>query len=380
MGRAPKGPTVRWKRGWAYSCFTWHGHPYRIALLTRDVREAQEASAREYAKVVTAAVRPVRRQPGKLLDLADLFDMWIESKRSSLDPSTVPTLDIYARRFVDFFGTLGGIDKASGSTYGLARLGQALRTTVLRELAYLRQFLDWCELHGALESVPVIPKLPPKARGTRTGRQRAKPVHISAEQAAAILALLPEESKTIGDRTWPIRARFAFMWETMLRPESISRIRTPEHWRPGSMQLELEDEDDKARWGRVLDLTPTAARLLAEVAPQHGLIFGDHNYAKVLKQAATAVLGPRLGKMFAPYDFRHGGAKDALDAGAAIRGVAYNLGHKRVSTTDKYLAPDRAAGAEAMRMRVDRTKIRVPKRDRAKKRPAERRRDAGKEG
>jgi hypothetical protein len=372
MGRTPEGPRVRWKRGWAYSHFTWSGHPYRIAILTRDKREAEEASAREYTKVVTGEARPVRREPGKLHDLADLLDMWIESKRPSLDPKTVPTLDIYARRFVDFFGTLGGIDKASGSTYGLARLGQGLRTTVLRELAYLRQFLDWCVLHGALASAPTIPKLPPKARGTRTGPQRAKAVHISPADADAILAALPEESKTIAGRKWPIRARFAFMWETMLRPETLSRLRVPEHWRPGSSQVELEDEDDKARWGRTLDLSPEAVRLLRQVAPAEGLIFGDHNYSKVLKRVATAILGPRLGRMFAPYDFRHGGAKDALDAGAGIRGVAFNLGHKRISTTDKYLAPDRAAGAEATRIRAKRTQINAPKAHPTKKRPRKR--------
>ena len=35
-------------------------------------------------------------------------------------------------------------------------------------------------------------------------------------------------------------------------------------------------------------------------------------------------------------------------AGATLRGVAYMLGHKRMSTTDKYLAPDRAAGRAAI--------------------------------
>ncbi len=380
MGRSSKGVTVRWKRGWAYGCFTWAGTEYRIALRTRDKREAEETAAREYAKVVTGERRPVARQTGKLHDLADLFDLWLESKRTSIDPDFFPTLEGYARRFVDFFVTLGEIDKASGSTYGLARLGQALRTTVLRELAYLRQFLAWCVLHGALSRSPEIPPLPPKAKGVRTGKQRAKAVFISPEQAAQILALLPEESKTIDGRKWPLRARFAFTWESMLRPESISRIRVPEHWRPGSTALELEDEDDKARWGRALDLTPEAVRLLERWAPASGIVFGHHIFAKVLKKAAIAVLGPRLGKMFAPYDFRHGGAKDALDAGAPIRGVSYNLGHRRVSTTDKYLAPDRAAGAEATRMRVKRRRIAVPKPGPNEKRSKRRRPDDGKTG
>ena len=164
----------------------------------------------------------------------------------------------------------------------------------------------------------------------------------------AILAELPELSKTIGGRRWPLRDRFAFMWETTLRPETLSRLMVPDHWRPGARHLELTDEDDKARWGREVDLSDEAVAILERVAPARGLIFGRHSYYKAIKRAAAAVLGPLKGKSFAPYDFRHGRAKERLDAGAPIRGVSYMLGHKRVSTTDKYLAPERSAGIEAL--------------------------------
>lgn len=348
MGRPSEGFKVKWKRGWGYVHFTWEKHEHRIALLTRDKREAQEAAAREYAEVVSGRRRPIRRAPGKLLDLADLFDLWLESKRTSIDESFFPTLEGYARRFVDFFQTLDRITKATASTYGLTRLGEGMRTTVLRELSYLRQFLSWCELHGALSVVPDVPKLPPKAKGTRTGTQRGKAVHISEEEAKAIIAALPEFSKTIDGRKWPLRARFAFMWETALRPETISRLRVPDHWRPGAKHIELADEDDKARWGRPVDLTPKAVAILRAVSPREGLIFGRHNYTKAIKAAARTVLGPQRGKLFAPYDFRHGRAMERLDAHAKMRGVSYMLGHRRPSTTDKYLAPDRKAGAEAL--------------------------------
>lgn len=367
MGRSSEGVTVRWKRGWAYACFTWAKQEHRIALRTRDKRAADEAAAREYAKVVTGEVRPVKRQAGKLHNLADLFDLWLESKRTTVHPRFFKTLEGYVGGFLHFFTSLGDIDKASSSTYGLARLGQALRKTVLRELSYLRQFLAWCVLHGVLERAPEVPALPAKAKGVRTGKQRARPVFVSPSQAAEILALLPEESKTIAGRKWPVRARFAFTWETLLRPETISRLRVPENWRPGSTCLELDDEDDKIRWGRTIDLSPAAVRLLASVAPKAGVIFGHHIFYKALKRAAAVVLGPRLGAMFAPYDFRHGGAKDTLDSGGPIRGLSYNLGHKRVSTTDKYTAPDREAGAAALAKRVKRTRIAGPKAGPARK-------------
>lgn len=348
MGRPSEGWRVHLKRGWAYVHFTWDKHPYRLALGTRDRREAQEAAARAYAEVVGGRRRPLRRQPGKLLDLAELLDSWLESKRTSVDVAFFPTLEIYARLFVDYFGTLDRITEASASSFGLDRLGRALRTTVLRELSYLRQFLVWSELHGAIHMAPRVPKLPPKAKGVRTGTQRARAVFISDLEAKAILALLPEESKTIDGRKWPLRARFAFMWETALRPETISRLTVPDNWRPGMCHVQLADEDDKARFGRDVDLTDEAIAILARVAPERGTVFGHHVFYKALKKAAMAVLGATRGKGFAPYDFRHGRAKERLDAGALIRGVGWMLGHKRASTTDKYLAPDRTAGRDAL--------------------------------
>lgn len=354
MGRPSEGPRVKWKRGWAYSHFTWDGELYRVALKTKDKREAQEASARAYADVVSGRRRPIRRQPGQLLDLAEMLETWIESKRPSLDPDTMPTLDGYARRFVDSFGSLDQITEATGTAFGLNRLSQALRTTVNRELSYLREFLRWARVQGAIAEVPFIPRLPPKAQGKRTGPQRAKSVHISEAEAMLIIAELPEESKKIDGRKWPIRDRFAFMWETALRPETISRLSVPDHWRRGMRHVELTNEDDKARWGREVDLSETAIEILERVAPLRGLIFGDHSFYKAIKRAAAKVLGAIRGKHFAPYDFRHGRAKSLLDTRSEsgervpIRGVSYLLGHKRVSTTDKYLAPERGAGREAL--------------------------------
>jgi integrase len=354
MGRPAKGLRVKYKRGWAYAHFTWEHHPYRLALGLQKGRTAEErraveaAAARAYAQVVNGERRAVRRAPGKLLDLAELLDEWLESKRPSLDVKFFPTVESYARRYVDYFERLDKITEATGEQFGIARLGQALRKTVNRELSYLREFLRWCKRHGALAFVPNIPRLPAKAQGVRAGKQRAKFVHVTPAQAAEILALLPKQSKTIDGRKWPLRARFEFAWETGLRPGTIGELRVPDHWRPGSRILEIPNEDDKARFGREVDLTDRAIAILKAVAPARGVIFGHHAFYKAIKKAAAAVLGPIKGKSFAPYDFRHGRAKELLDAGAPIRGVSYVLGHKLISTTNIYVAPERSAGQEAL--------------------------------
>lgn len=101
------------------------------------------------------------------------------------------------------------------------------------------------------------------------------------------------------------------------------------------------------------------------MAPKRGVIFGRHVFYKALKKAAREVLGDLRGASFAPYDFRHRRARERLDAGAKVRGVSWMLGHKRVSTTDKYLAPDREVGREAIQLRAtNKRPIHAPKKGR----------------
>jgi integrase len=349
MGRQAEGWSIRWKRGIAYARFTWAKQRYSIALGTRDEREAAAFAARAYSDVVSGRLRPTVARPGQLLELVDLIAEWIEFKRPTIDQSFVKTIEGYGRRYLNYFTSLDRITEANGASYGHTRLSQVARTTVVRELSYLREFLGWCVQQGSLSTAPLIPKLPPKAKGTPSGTQRRKPVDLSTVEALAIIAKLPKESKTINGRKWPIRDRFAFAFETGLRPETLSSLTVPENWQPGSTCLEIRDEQDKARFGRSVDLTPEALRILRFWAPDSGPIFGGSCFYKAIKTAAKAVLGPVRGKRFAPYDWRHQMAKDLLDRGAPLRGVSYVLGHKRPSTTDKYLAPDRRAGAEALK-------------------------------
>lgn len=348
MSRQAGGWTLRARRGWFYVCFTWSGQEHRLPLRTKNRREAQRAAAMAHEEIVSGRRCPVGGGRRQSSDLAALLSAWIESKRTSVDETMVPTLEGYARGFVAAFSTLDRITEVNVEAYTASRLGQVLRRTVLNELSFLRQFLAWCRRNGELATEPRVPPVTPNATGRRSGPQRAKPVGLTPEDAEAILARLPEWSQKVRGRVWPLRARFAFAWETGLRPATISRLSVPDHWRPGATYLEIADEDDKSRFGRAVDLTPQAVAILEAVAPERGLIFGRLFFGPRLKVAAVAVLGELRGRRFAPYDFRHGRAKALLDAGAPIRGVAYLLGHRLITTTDKYLAPERSAGAAAL--------------------------------
>lgn len=348
MGRKASGFRITWKRGWAYVRFSWEGVDVRAALDTQDKREAEKRAAHKYSDVVSGRVLVTKKAPGRATDLEGLLDQWVRSKVSSLDERTVPTIEGYCRTFLEAFRHLDAITEASASTFGLTRLRRAMRKTVLRELAYLRQFLDWAKLHGHLRTIPVVPKLPPKAQGTRTGKQRAKAIPLTRAEAMEIIAKLPVESKTIDGRKWPLRARYEFMVETGLRPETLSRLSVPGNWQRGAGHVELANEDDKARYGRVIDITPRAKAILTKVAPERGPIFGRHVYYKALKRAAAEVLDAARAKDFAPYDLRHLFVRELLDASKDMRGTAHQAGHKLLTTTNKYLAPDRTAGKRAL--------------------------------
>jgi len=349
MGRRTEGHKIKWKRGWAYTRFTHEGIRYDVALRTRDPDEAAQRAAYEYAEIVSGRRRPVARQSRTALDLEELLATWIASQEGALDRTTLDTLETYARHYMGFFQSLDRITTAGGADYGRARLRKVLRTTAQKELSFLRLFLAWCVDERVIAEAPIIPPLSKKAPGVRAGLQRAQPVDISEDEALAIIERLPAESKPIDGRTWPIRARFLFAWETGLRPSTLNILSVPKHWFHGATTLEIEDAEDKARFGRTLDLSPTALDVLRAVAPPRGgLLFGEHDFSRWLKRAAREVLGERRGKNFAPYDFRHGRARFLVDSGASLRGVAYLLGHKLLSTTDRYLRADRREGQRAL--------------------------------
>lgn len=371
MGRPAEGPKLWWKRGIAYGRFTWNGQEFKPCLGTRERTVAAQRLAQVYADVVSGRI-VISKRPNasraETLDLALALDEWLKiSKIPTLDERSVPMLEGYCRTYVSYFGSLDNITDVTVADFGPWLLGRMLRTTALRLRQYLVQFLAWAHPRGYIRDMPVVPRLPPKAQGVRTGTHRAKAVHVTKAEALAIIKLLPEQSKTIDGRRWPLRARFAFMWQTALRPETISRLSVPENWEPGRSYIELANEDDKARYGRTIDLTPEAVAILRAVAPTRGVIFGHHVFYKALKRAAAQVLDAVRAKDFAPYDFRHGRARERLDAGAKIRGVSYLLGHKRVSTTDKYLEPNRADGKDALHATTrSRTKP-APKKPRRKR-------------
>lgn len=319
----------------------------------RDEREAQKAAAQRYAELVAGRVLAPGPRVLTTLTLHELITLWL-AEMAPLYPRSIKALIVYGRHFESFADE--GADKRAPleritaddgpQRYALHRIKSTLRGTLRKELSALGGFLAWAKANEMFASVPPRAVIPKGMHGTRTGPQRAKPVAITPREAQRIIAALPEWAakggRKGGDRStirgaFPVRDRFVFAYETGLRPSSLDRLEVPRHWVPGSRDLTITDDIDKASFGRTVPLSDAAIAVLERHAPAAGLVFGRHDYRAHVKAAALKVLPAAKARAFAAYDFRHGRGTHALEASGDLLGVAHLLGHRQVTTTNLYV-------------------------------------------
>lgn len=154
--------------------------------------------------------------------------------------------------------------------------------------------------------------------------------------------------QTTTPKTWSVRDRVIVQYETGLRPSTISKLRAVVHYKKGTGSLTITDAIDKAKFGRKLKLTPRAREALDRWCPDVGVIFGKHDVRAYLREAAVAAkIDPEKAEWIAPYDLRHAYITHALQAGIPAPGVAFNVGHTLLTTTNRYLNHERTAGEAA---------------------------------
>ncbi len=348
MARPKQGWRLRkhWNR--YFVRFTHDGQRIELPTGSADPEEAAERAAKLYAEYHTGKP-PVRvKAADPQSPVADVAALWLADVERELDEGTVATLMVYVRHFEAFFGSFGQITDASCARYARERLGSVKRPTVQKELSALRRFVGWCEEQGMLTRAPRVPAPAKRATGTPFKLpRRSKPTPLSAEEALAVIAALPEWSASKKVDPFPVRARFRFAFETALRPKTIDRLSVPENFVRGSTVLVVTDDIDKVRFGRELPLTEAARGALESVCPEAGIIFGKHDYRDQLGKAASVALAPEKAKTFAGYDLRHARATQWAESGNLV-GVAYLLGHKQITTTNKYARPNRAAAERVL--------------------------------
>lgn len=326
-------------------------------------RAAENAAARRYKEVVRGRSFA---SPDRVLTIAtdeELIAVWLDAIETPTNKKSVDTKGTYGRTWHRFFADEKRwegdrrvaiermVDDAGVLDYALHRLTKVLRKTVRKELTALFEFFEWAKIHRHIAFVPERPRLPKSDPGVRAGKQRSKPVDIEPTEARAILAALPEYSdasrsirKGYADRAFPVRAPLEFMWEMTWRPTTIARLEVPRNWSPGRDSVDLDDADDKARYGREVTLTKRAKEILERWAPKRGVIFGEHDYRAYVKAAALKVLPQHKAVQFARYDFRHGRINHLLDVTNDLLGTAQIAGHKQITTTNAYLRSKKRQG------------------------------------
>lgn len=380
MGRRAEGPKLKLRGGVYWAAFTTppippatQGEEHRFSLGTQDPVEAAKRLAFEYSEALAGRgrarkeLKPAARgeiaRPAPDVAIAE----WIDE---TIAPSMQATATTYGKHFLAHFESDWSrfADPDQCTRYWEKRLKGGVRRTVQKERRHLVYFLQWAARARYLVAAPMVSPIPRGKKGTRTGKQRERRVEISVADGWRVVARMRETSIKLGGRRWPLRDRYALAWILALRPATMARLEVPRNWRPGQTFLHLEAADEpKAKGGRDIDLSPEAIAILervealrvAELAgleaagdpmtgPEALLLFGSHRFNKELKRAALPVLGPHLSKCFAAYDFRHGRLQTMVDGGAPLAGAGYQAGHARLTTTDEYVKPNRAAGRAAM--------------------------------
>lgn len=354
MARRAEGWRLpRDKRSGIYAVrFTHAGRRYFISTGRRDSAEATIEAKRAYAEVISGRwapdlvlktrVEPPR--PGEPLEATAA--LWLDDVGASLDETTIETYTMYVGTHWDpFFGSLDRMISVAINDYIRARLRKVKRKTVVKELSAMRGYLAWAFEKGFIRELPEVTSPTKKTTGTpdTTNNHKSGPVELSIEEVAAFLKALPEWSLgKWGKRRFRVRAAMEFEYETGLRAETVRSIVGSDYV---GGKLRIRDEADKARWGRTLPLSDRAQEILGDVgAKDLEPVFGRHDYREYIAAACEVAGISRL----SPHDLRHARGSHLVDRTGDIRGAAFLLGHREITTMNKYARPTERAAERAL--------------------------------
>lgn len=341
------------KRGDTYSVrFRVGSERFEIATGARDLVGATRRAEAIYADAIAGRLKErTRFRLAADTPLEEVAALWLADMEAEVDAETVGLWKSYVRaHWRQHFGRLVDLTESNMAAYGRARLRAVLAVTARKELSALRRFVRWLAEQEHVSAPPVVPSLAKGAIGTRfEKRRRGQPTEISAEEARAIVAALPERSRKHGHI---VRARFVVAYETALRPATLDALSVPEHYRRGADALRIAAEIDKARYGRQVPLSPAARAALDAVCPERGLLFGRHDHRDQLERAARRVLDETRAATFTAYDLRHCRLTELAETGN-VTGAAYLAGHRRVGAAVLSVAPSQAAITAALPLPVE---------------------------
>lgn len=335
------------RSGLVYIRFTHGGRPYDISTGTRNSLEALGRARAKYHGIVNGQVDVPKTAAIPILPLARAWTDQISGQ--SVDVDTARFYLGYARVWDAHFKDLHAIDTEAAQKYVFLRATRVMVSTIKKELAALRGFLQWCVYLGRLSVAPHIPAPDPRLRGVRANPSRKRTGQLlTPAQVEQVIRALPPFLRKFGGQQIPLRGYFTALYETGLRPVTLELLTVGRHYSVGAEELFITEDIDKNDYERRVPLTPAARKALdaASKGKVDGApIFGRHEYRKALKLASEGV---GL-KGVTEYDFRHSRATHVLETSGNLMGTAFLLGHKQFTTTAKYAKPHEAAARDALK-------------------------------
>jgi integrase len=360
MGRKAQPPKPEWTGKFWRLRFTHEGrrHDFKNTTIPeKDTGRANRWMAERLDYVYSGRWKDEQTE-GKdpSASLKEVAATYLHEKAGGeITPRTAKLYKGHMRRFLKRWAKLSDVTRGALASYQSERLKAVQWPTVRKELSTLRQVLRFAEVHGYIASLPKFPEKPAKSTGTKhKNAPSGFTSGFTADMTLAIIRALPVLSKAskVDGQRWPLRAQYELQHETGLRPGLIKAIRYGKHWRKGQTFLHITADIDKNRWERDVPLTPAAVAALASVEPKaDGRMFsGDDRRGALRSAARRAGLPEHIASRVHPYDLRHARTTEWVNATNQPLGVGYLVGHKQVTTTNRYSHADKRQGEEVIRL------------------------------
>lgn len=339
MGRPTTGWRLRRPKGRKTWSVIWSQDGAQREKSTGEQDEARAAErapliyAAEVQRVSTRDSRP-NRATG---DLKRESEQWLESLPGKLSARTIETVVGYmSSHFLKHFPSVDQLTSRGLKDYVDARLQKVRARTVKAELSSLRAWVEWMQERGTISWEVEFPSIGKKVRGTPYEKRRRKAAPpLSEDEIEAVIAATPKHTA----KARFVRDRFIFQYETALRPETLVRLKVPDHWQPGDRTLRLTPDvlKTKTEHDIYLPLSRRAIEALERCAPRDGQIFRKWRPEYTVRKAAKKALIANKAAIFTPQHFRSARGTHWLDRGATLTAVQHQMIHKHATTTERYV-------------------------------------------
>lgn len=277
------------------------------------------------------------------------MEYWIPRFRSFLENelnASKHTIRAYLRDLHSFWdfasqrtGALVRAEEVSAELvklYLAKRMKERRRSTVARELTSLKSFYRFLLREGAVDRSPV--------QDIPTPRQRRPIPHVLSVDEVLALLRTPDTRTTLGLRN---RAILELLYSSGLRVSELVALDLHDiHWDAGVVRVR-----GKGGQERIVPIGPPALRALRDYMARRGeLVTADAKpVALFLNQRGGRLTSRSVARMLdryiercskrrgvSPHSLRHTFATHLLDGGADLRAIQEMLGHRSLSTTQRY--------------------------------------------